>query len=535
MLTIWLGLSGFVLYRHVDLVRSHSSLEIVQRLEIAVVICWLLIMSFYASFHSMSFLFSLLVRNFSLPPARDYTRTPRVAILYTCMNDMKYSSILSCLDQDYPNYHTYILDDSTLTDECIRVDNLRQLDSKNLSIIRRRDRNGFKAGNLNNMLGILSEDYKYICVIDADEIIPKEFLRSLVAIAEANKDLAFIQASHRQYGETMFGRQIGSAIDIHWKYFLPARNHYGFVYTYGHGVLFHRSLLTLVGGFPEVVSEDIAVSVMLRLAGYRGYFAYDVESSEETPPTYKAFRRRNQKVITGTLSFFSDTLPLLWRSSAVSIVEKTDLTLALSVIYLPIIFILFLSLIYGLLPGISIVKEMINIETNSQIMSLVPLMDWGMIIFVAWTVFAPLIYLIPNAARSPINVAWYCLRSGTLYLSISISTLLTMAKWTINRQSEFLVTRDRSQHHAPQILEDIEGILGFALIVWSIIFMSLSLMAFGLALMLVPLLVRRNLSGRCVSVLVLVPVLLAVAALFGPPVVVVGAAGVFIAMAGSHH
>src|SRR4029077_3682006 len=207
-----------------------------------------------------------------------------------------------------------------------------------------------KAGNLNNAMRSISCGYKYICVIDADELVPSTFLREMVSIVEGDEQLGFVQAAHRQYGETNYAKRTGDAVDLHWSYFLPARNRFGFVYSYGHGVLFSFQALSAVGGFPEVVAEDIAISTRLREAGYRGYYAHDIESSEEAPPSYEAFRRRNRKIVSGTLEFLFNFYPPFFRAANVSFVEKVDLLVALSVIYLPIPFLGFLIVLYGLAP-----------------------------------------------------------------------------------------------------------------------------------------------------------------------------------------
>ena len=165
------------------------------------------------------------------------------------MNDFREQSVQACLTQQYCSYTVFILDDSTLETERRRVD-LFCNSQPGLHVIRRQDRNGFKAGNLNNALRQIGRAYKYICVLDADEIIPPGFLQQTTALMEKDERLGFVQASHMRYAETKYGEQTGGGIDVHWNYFLPARNSFGFVYFYGHGALLRHQALAIVGGFP---------------------------------------------------------------------------------------------------------------------------------------------------------------------------------------------------------------------------------------------------------------------------------------------
>src|SRR5205085_2057210 len=222
-------------------------------------------------------------------------------------------------------------------------------------------------------------------------------------IAEGNKELGFVQASHHEYGETEYGKQTGEGISLHWNYFLPARNRFGFVYFYGHGALLRFKALIAVGGFPEVVSEDIALTTRLREAGYRGYYAHDIKCQEETPPSYQAFRRRNKKITSGTLEFLVRFYPSFLRSPNVSLVEKFDLLIASSIIYLPIPFVGFLCILYFIMPLLSEwpnlgsllpIKGISAQHLRATAAMFGPLWYWDSLAFIFFTVFAPLCYLI---------------------------------------------------------------------------------------------------------------------------------------------
>jgi cellulose synthase/poly-beta-1,6-N-acetylglucosamine synthase-like glycosyltransferase len=525
----WILLNGYFSDKYIQIIHAQS--DWIGKATAAAILSWIILTSFYASFHLMSFLFSLMTRRLGKKAIRDYTNMPPVAILYPCMNDMRKKAIDACLVQDYPHYALYVLDDSSVGTERNRVDALRNKYGERVSIIRREKLNGFKAGNLNNALRKIGTRYEYVCVIDADELVPPTLLREMVAIAEGNKHFGFVQASHHQYGETEYGRETGDAIDLHWNYFLPARNWSGFVYSYGHGVLFRSQALIAVGGFPEVVSEDIAVSTKLREAGYQGYYAYDIECLEETPPSYQAFRRRNQKITSGTLDFLFKCYPSFLRSASVSIVEKIDLLIALSLIYLPIPFVCFLFVLYGVLPLLRFGDT--NVQHVVQMFE--PLQSWDSLVLMFFTVFAPLCYLLPNAIRSPKKVVLHILRMGTIYLSVSLHTVGAALKWFVTRQTSFTSTGDRSHQMSVSFTEYVECSLGLGIIAVGLLTGSLCLMAVGLSLTLVPIMIRKNLDGRFVSLLSTFPILMTVVALLGAPVLIVGITGMFAGVALAHH
>ena len=96
------------------------------------------------------------------------------------------------------------------------------------------------------------------------------------------------------------------------------RNRYGFVMFLGHGAILRRSCWQQVGGFPEVVSEDLAYAIAIREKGYYGTFAKDVTCFEEFPESVRSFRVRHVKWTRGTCEFLHHYGLDLLRSSRIS-------------------------------------------------------------------------------------------------------------------------------------------------------------------------------------------------------------------------
>ena len=83
------------------------------------------------------------------------SETPSVALLYVCRDDILDVSLKGLVDQSYPKYDIYILDDSRQEQSKHKVDQFvnnmnAQGCNRQISIVRRSNIEGYKAGNLNN-------------------------------------------------------------------------------------------------------------------------------------------------------------------------------------------------------------------------------------------------------------------------------------------------------------------------------------------------------------------------------------------------
>ena len=69
------------------------------------------------------------------------------------------------MGQEYDNFETVILDDSSQEAYKTQIDEFAQ--KHGVKVVRRQDRKGFKAGNLNNYLQGRT-DYDYFVVLDSE-------------------------------------------------------------------------------------------------------------------------------------------------------------------------------------------------------------------------------------------------------------------------------------------------------------------------------------------------------------------------------
>jgi len=469
-----------------------------------------------------------------------------VAILYTTCNDFVENSARSCVDQAYSNFHLYILDDSSDPGFQARVDAFASSAPDRITVVRRRDRRAAKAGNLNHALAEIVREPLF-AIVDADEILPPDFLDRLVPRLESDPDCGFVQANHRarKSPPTQLARDLGIGIDIHWKWYQPLRNRFGFVMFLGHGALIRRECWVAAGGFPEIVSEDLAFAIAIRDLGYHGYFAEDVVCEEEFPETVRAFRVRHVKWTRGTCEFLLQWTGRLLKSRRITTAEKLDILFP--TLNLPMTFFFFLFMINAqfLLPLIIGQFRVLTLELGGQalllpVMSLKPEVN---VIFgpdfyaiTMLTVLAPILCFIVELWRRPQTLVRFLTHSVAIYSALSPLTFICVVGFAATRKARFLVTADAVGNGASRSPADagkfmrlkrfwsethpdhtavrlFELGMGIAFGVTAIATFQISFLGLSIAFMLMPLMHRTGWGGTIIKRAVWVPAILIFAGL----------------------
>lgn len=262
----------------------------------------------------------------------------RVAILYTTCDDFDPEACASCLRQTHPNTRLIICDDSHEPASRHMIDVWVQAQNDDrITVTRRGDNKGYKAGNLNYVIANHAfEEYLLLC--DADELLPPDFVERLLPYLSHEK-IGFAQASHcaREAPKTRFAAGFALTIDMFFAHFLPAKNRFGFVSCQGHGAIIRRSVWEEIGGFPEIVCEDLGFASNALAAGYRGVFVPQVMAQEATPPTYKALMGSRTRIVRGTIEYFQKEFWRLLTSPRATLVEKLDVLMTSSSCYLSLV------------------------------------------------------------------------------------------------------------------------------------------------------------------------------------------------------
>jgi hypothetical protein len=169
-------------------------------------------------------------------------------------------------------------------------------------------------------------EYEYVVVCDHDSLLEPGFIKAALKYFERDAALAFVQAKQRALDQSgnSFSTDLSLGIDCLWDYLL-LKNQFGLAPCFGHGVAIRRSALELVGGFPEIVSEDLALTVVLREEGYYGVVADDIICGEGLPTNLNQYRRRFEKWLVGIIEFGRSYLWRFLKNRRIPVVEKIDL------------------------------------------------------------------------------------------------------------------------------------------------------------------------------------------------------------------
>jgi cellulose synthase/poly-beta-1,6-N-acetylglucosamine synthase-like glycosyltransferase len=443
-----------------------------------------------------------------------------VALLYTTCNDFIEASAYSCVNQDYPSFTVYILDDSTDSKFQTQIDHFADRFSEKVCVVRRPNRQGFKAGNLNYALSHFAVNEPLFAIADADEILPRDFLKLLVPILVEDKQCGFVQANHccNPIASNLLREVLGIGIDIHWRWYQPLRNKYGFVMLLGHGAVLRRACWEKVGGFPEVVSEDIAYAIRLKDEGWYGRFAEDLTCYEEFPESVRSFRIRHMKWTRGTCELLATELKRLFLSKKISLVEKLDiffpiLNLPFCTIFLP------LALSVGLIfqyrrtfPVTASVGEQVFVVIDLLSMPRDILIDPGFLLINLLTLIAPILCFILELYRRPIYLLRFLCSGFILYAGSFPLSVVGVLMYLVTGKAIFLVTGDQNwllrrqspgalwkiknyfevflyqSHPDHSAVQSCETMYGLAVLGYGFLSFQVSLIGLGLTYLFLPLL-----------------------------------------------
>lgn len=256
-------------------------------------------------------------------PRRARDVEPRVVLVYCTCNDFSADSLLRSMRQEYRNFDVVILDDSSKPEYLAQVDAFGA--EHGVRVVRRADRSGYKAGNLNNYLGTAA--YDYFVILDSDEIIPPGYLRRALDYFAHYPNAGIVQANHvATRNRNAFMRMFSIGVDSHWIAYQSVKDRHGFLSLLGHGAMVSRECYVAAGGFPHVVAEDLCFSIAARDAGYFTVFAPDVVCEEEYPVDYLAFKKRHSKWTQGNMEFIKRYTGVILRSR-MTWFEKLDIVL----------------------------------------------------------------------------------------------------------------------------------------------------------------------------------------------------------------
>ena len=209
------------------------------------------------------------------------------------------------MDYPAPLLQIQVLDDST--DEttqlaAARVEHYRQL-GKNIDLIHRGDRPGFKAGALKQAMARVTG--QFIAIFDADFVPDANFLLKTVPHFANNPALGFVQTRwghlNRDYSWLTSAQSL--ALDGHFVIEQTARNRSGLLMNFnGTAGVWRKACIEAAGGWQDdTISEDFDLSYRAQLAGWSCLYLPEVVAPAEIPPQLAAFKRQQFRWAKGSI------------------------------------------------------------------------------------------------------------------------------------------------------------------------------------------------------------------------------------------
>lgn len=223
-------------------------------------------------------------------------RIPAVAVIVTCYDLGRYldEAVASVRAQTFRDYALAIVDDGSTDKETL--DRLSAHEQQGAYVIRSPNRGLPAARNL----GIAHTRSRYVCSVDADDVLEPTLLEQSVAVLERDPSIAFVSHWLRTFGDetwdwTPTDCGLPALLDIN---------------TVNGAALVRREVLEAIGGFDETMRSgcedwDLWISIVQR--GFPGMIL----------PEF-LFRYRRRRASMSRVMLDGDTHPKLYRR----IVEK---------------------------------------------------------------------------------------------------------------------------------------------------------------------------------------------------------------------
>lgn len=357
----------------------------------------------------------------------------RILFLYCTCNDFDGYSLEKCLHQNYKNYRTVICDDSS--DEAYKKEVDEFAKKHNIEVVRRDNRVGFKAGNINNYLmrEDVKDSYDYVVILDSDEIVPDNFITESLKYFYKYENIGIVQANHiSTRNRNFFMKLFHIGVNSHWPTYQTMKHFYGFSTMLGHGAMIKKDCYEKAGGFPNLVAEDLCLSIEARASGYYVAFAPNIICEEEYPIDYVAFKKRHSKWTQGNLEFIKNYTKRIIKSP-MKWYEKWDIVLFTYNLPLTAVFAFFIFANLLLIP-------LLHINPGS--------------VYKLWMIIPTIIFFLSPMLNdfitwitkyNPIRNIFYFFNVFLLYGSMLTTSLISALLGMFGKKAKFIVTPKTSQ------------------------------------------------------------------------------------------
>lgn len=255
----------------------------------------------------------------SLDGVTDEASYPKIVTQLPMYNEQTVAKrvIRAAAAMDYPasRHEVQVLDDSTdetrsYVDETVA--SLRK-EGRNVTVVRRTDRTGFKAGALQN--GLEHTDAEFVAIFDADFVPQRDFLKKAISFFLQRPDLGLVQGrwTHLNPKASLLTRGQAMGIDGHFMVEQAARSWNGLFMNFnGTAGLFRRRAIETSGGWQhDTLTEDMDLSYRMQLTGWDTEYVPDLTVPAEIPEDINAFKNQQFRWAKGSIQTAIKIIPLL--------------------------------------------------------------------------------------------------------------------------------------------------------------------------------------------------------------------------------
>jgi cellulose synthase/poly-beta-1,6-N-acetylglucosamine synthase-like glycosyltransferase len=231
---------------------------------------------------------------------------PKVSVQLPIYNEKEVISRLidkvSGMNWPRDSLEVLILDDSDDETRSLIDEKVAQSEA-NIRVLRRENRQGFKAGALQN--GLLQTDSKYIAIFDADFLPEADFLNQVIPVLEHDESIGLVQTrwGHVNRDYNKLTKAISLALDWHHHIEQAGRNASKLFINFNGscGVIRREALLEAGGWSADTLSEDLDISYRIQLRHWNAVYKREVVVPGEVPPSINDYKEQQRRWARGSI------------------------------------------------------------------------------------------------------------------------------------------------------------------------------------------------------------------------------------------
>jgi cellulose synthase/poly-beta-1,6-N-acetylglucosamine synthase-like glycosyltransferase len=256
-----------------------------------------------------------------VPPFEALAEAPIVTVQLPIYNERYVAPrlIQAVCNFDYPRerMEIQVLDDSTDDTVAIVDREIEGYRGQGFTIhhIRRKSREGFKAGALNE--GLAAARGEFIAVFDADFVPPADFLKKTIPQFSRDKKIGMVQArwGHLNRDYSLLTQAQSILLDGHFIIEHTARSRSGCFFNFnGTAGIWRKACIEDAGGWSgDTLTEDIDLSYRAQIAGWDFVYLDDLEAPAELPVEINALKSQQHRWAKGSIQVAKKLLPVILR------------------------------------------------------------------------------------------------------------------------------------------------------------------------------------------------------------------------------